>query len=162
MWAETAFAFPTQCISKFYLQSVRSCWGYGWDPSLRQLHPGYVRRRTCLSLPSTGSLYLPPTRTDCITITAALENWPLSIRTDGGPQFRTEFKDFCSSQGIIHELSSPYNPESNGLAEAAVKSLKSIVTRCTQLEENISHAIAAWRNTCRHYGYPPAQLFAYR
>ena len=53
------------------------------------------------------------------------------IRTDGGPQFRSEFKDFCASHGIQHELSSPYNPESNGLAEAAVKNLKSIVISST-------------------------------
>ena len=35
------------------------------------------------------------------------------------------------------------------LAEAAVKSLKSIITRCTQLGEDIPHAVAAWRNICR-------------
>ena len=58
--------------------------------------------------------------------------WPTHIRANGGPQFRTEFKDFCLSHGITHELSSPYNPESNGLAETAVKNLKSIVIRCTE------------------------------
>ena len=48
------------------------------------------------------------------TVTMALENWfndfgwPSNNRTDGRPQFRTKFKDFCSSQGIEHELSSPY------------------------------------------------------
>ena len=73
--------------------------------------------------------------------------WPTHIRTDSRPQFRTEFKDFCLSHGITHKLSSHYNPESNGLAEAAVKNLKSIVTRCTEKGENIQHAIAAWRNT---------------
>ena len=52
--------------------------------------------------------------------------WPTHIRTDGGPQFRSEFKEFCTAHGITHELSSPYNPESNGLAEAAVKSLKGL------------------------------------
>ena len=64
----------------------------------------------------------------------------------GRPQFRSEFRSFCSSHSITHELYSPYNPESNGQAEAAVKSLKSIVTWCTQLEE---HAIVAWRITSR-------------
>ena len=69
--------------------------------------------------------------------------WPTHIRTDGGP----------------HKLSSPYNPESNGLAEAAVKNLKSIVLRCTEKGENIQHAIAVWRNTSRQDGSSPAQLF---
>ena len=58
--------------------------------------------------------------------------WPKHIRTDGGPQFRSEFKEFCAAHGIKHELSSPYNPESNGLAETAVKSLKGIVLQCTE------------------------------
>ena len=55
--------------------------------------------------------------------------WPLFIRSDNGPQFRSEFGYFCTSHGITHELSSPYNPESNGLAEAAVKNMKSLVLR---------------------------------
>ena len=63
--------------------------------------------------------------------------WPTHIRTDGGPQFRSEFKEFCTEHGITHELSSPYNPESNGLAEVAVKSLKGIVLRCTEREAKI-------------------------
>ena len=42
--------------------------------------------------------------------------WPLSIRMDGGPQFRSEFKTFCAAHDISHELSSPYHPESNGHA----------------------------------------------
>ena len=60
--------------------------------------------------------------------------WPTHIRTDGGPKFRSEFRSFCSLHGITHELSSPYNPESNGLAEAALKSLKSIVTGAKGLQ----------------------------
>ena len=43
-----------------------------------------------------------------------------SIRSDGGPQCRSEFK----THGIIHEVSSPYNSQSNGHVEAAVKNVK--------------------------------------
>ena len=104
-------------------------------------------------------------KTDTRTIIHHLEEWfndygwPTHIRTDGGPQFRSEFKEFCAAHGIQHELSSPYNPESNGLAEAAVKNLKGIVIRCTEKGENIHQAIAAWRNTARQDGSSPAQLF---
>ena len=44
---------------------------------------------------------------------------PFAIGTDGGPQFRGPFKEFCKSMGIIHEQSSGYRPQSNGHAEAA-------------------------------------------
>ena len=53
-----------------------------------------------------------------------LLGWPSSIRSDGGPQFRGDFVSFCQQHGIRHELSAPYNPKSNGLAEAGVKSVK--------------------------------------
>ena len=78
--------------------------------------------------------------------------WPKYIRSDGGPQFRKEFADFCKSNGMNHELSSPYNPESNSLAEAAVKNMKAIVTRCNKLGEDTDTAIAAWCNCplCRN------------
>ena len=85
--------------------------------------------------------------------------WPTTIRTDGGPQYRTEFSSFCRTYGIKHELSSAYNPESNGLAESAVKSMKSLVSRCSRAGQPLPQAIAAWRNMAREDGYSPAQLF---
>ena len=58
----------------------------------------------------------------------------ISCRTDGGPQFRGPqfrgpFKEYCNSKGIIHEISSPYNPQSNGHAEAAVKTAKHLLIK---------------------------------
>ena len=88
--------------------------------------------------------------------------WPLVIRSDNGPQFHSEFSFFCQAHGITHELSSPYNPESNGLAEATVKNMKSLVLRCKSKGENFNHALAAWRNMVRQDGTSPAQLFFVR
>ena len=104
-------------------------------------------------------------RTDTSTVIGQLSDWftevgwPMTIRTDGGPQFRTEFSLFCDKNSIKHELSSPYNPEYNGLAEAAVKNIKSIITRCNKEGENLKLAIAAWRNMARTDGVSPSQLF---
>ena len=104
-------------------------------------------------------------RTDMATVTGQLADWftefgwPSAIRTDGSPQFRNEFSHFCNQNSIKHELSSPCNPESNGLAEAAVKNIKSIITRCNREKENLKLAIAAWRNMARTDATSLSQLF---
>ena len=85
--------------------------------------------------------------------------WPVVIRSDGGPQFRQEFAEFCKNNSISHELSSPYNPESNGLAESAVKNLKSLVLKCNEDKTNLQSAITAWRNMAREDGITPSQAF---
>ena len=75
--------------------------------------------------------------------------WPSYIRLDGRPQFRGEFAKYCTANSIKHKLASAYNPESNGLAEAAVKDMKSLISRCTRVKEM---AIAAWRNMAKDDG----------
>ena len=99
------------------------------------------------------------------TVAAKLNSWFVEygyveyIRTDGGPQFQRDFKAYCDKHHIHHKLSSPYNPELNGLAEAAVKNMKSLILRCADRKEELSTAIAAWRNMARADGVSPAQLF---
>ena len=58
-----------------------------------------------------------------------------------------------------HVLSSAYNPELNSLAEAALKNMKSLISRCISAKESIPLAIAAWRNMARDDRYLPSQLF---
>ena len=58
--------------------------------------------------------------------------WPTSIRNDGGPQFCGDFPKFCLKKNIKHKLSAPYNPKSNSLAEAGIKSVKNILKKCYQ------------------------------
>ena len=58
------------------------------------------------------------------------------IRSDVGPQFRSEFDNFCASKNITHELASPYNPQSNGLAENAVKQAKHLLIKSLENNEN--------------------------
>ncbi|XP_066974325.1 uncharacterized protein [Macrobrachium rosenbergii] len=53
---------------------------------------------------------------------------PLRLRTDGGPQFTSsEFWDFMEPWGVQHVVTSPYYPQSNGHAEATVKSIKHLI-----------------------------------
>ena len=104
-------------------------------------------------------------KTTTEAVTKRLRSWfidlgfPHTIRSDGGPQFRTDFQLFCESNGIKHELASAYHPQSNGLAEAAVKSAKHLLIKCSQENEDFDLALATWRNTPRADGYSPAQLF---
>ena len=84
--------------------------------------------------------------------------WPRSIRSDGGPQFRGEFSSFCEKNNIKHELSAPYNPRSNGLAESAVKIVKNIFKKCSEENGDPERALYEWRNLPRDHGYSPAQL----
>ena len=53
---------------------------------------------------------------------------PQSLRTDGGPCFKSqEFKDWCDKLGIVPDKSSPHNHRSNGHAEANVKKCKELL-----------------------------------
>lgn len=85
--------------------------------------------------------------------------FPLRIRSDGGPQFRTEFGKFCDKFAIVHELSSPHHSQSNGLAEAAVKQVKYLLGKCRAGKENFDLALLEWRNTPGASGATPAVLF---
>ena len=88
-----------------------------------------------------------------------LLGWPKVIRSDNGPQFQSEFKEFCKEHGIKHELSSPYNSQSNGLAESAVKNTKFLLAKCKREQEDYQKALLNFRNTPRADGTSPAQLF---
>ncbi len=85
--------------------------------------------------------------------------WPASIRTDGGPQFRKSFTEFCEEHSVLHETSSPHNPRSNGLAESAVKNMKFLLKKTIERKEDFEAALLEWRNVPREDGVSPAQLF---
>ena len=69
---------------------------------------------------------------------------PVRLITDNGPQFiSTEYKQFASEYGFEHVTSSPYWPQGNGKAEAAVK----IVKRMYQKNKDIHLALLDYRNT---------------
>ena len=56
---------------------------------------------------------------------------PEEILTDNGKSFTSvwttgthKFDEFCEANGVIHKLTRPYYPESNGKAEALIKTIK--------------------------------------
>ena len=103
-------------------------------------------------------------KTTTSDITKLLTKWfqdfgfPQVIRSDGGPQFRSEFESYCKSHNIVHELSSPYNPRSNGLAESAVKNVKTLLKKCLAEKQDFATALTEFRNFERQDGFSPAEM----
>ena len=83
--------------------------------------------------------------------------------SDGGPQFTSHhFADFLQTWGVTHVTSSPHYPQSNGKAEATVKSMKKIISAAWTGHsvnwDQFSRALLQYRNTpCRKDGLSPAQ-----
>ena len=105
------------------------------------------------------------TITNSANIIKILTNWfnilgfPKIIRSDGGPQFRSEFDVFCNDNNIKHELLSPYNPSSNGLAEQAVKTAKHLLINCSSEKYNFQEALQMWRCFPQKNCFSPAEMF---
>ncbi|XP_068227654.1 uncharacterized protein [Palaemon carinicauda] len=88
---------------------------------------------------------------------------PLRLRTDGGPQFTSaEFKDFMKRWGVRHMVTSPHYPQSNGHAEAAVKSIKHLILKTAPSgnidNEDFDCVLLELRNTPNFTGCSPAQI----
>ena len=88
---------------------------------------------------------------------------PDILWTDRGPQFMAhQFQSFAQQWGFKHLTSTPYYPQSNGKAEATVKSMKKIIRtswRGSRLDEDsLCRALLQYRNTpSRKDGLSPAQ-----
>ena len=60
---------------------------------------------------------------------------PNVIVSDGGPQYTSiEFKDFMKQWQIEHKVSSPRNPQSNGMAERCVQTMKASLMKTLEEE----------------------------
>jgi hypothetical protein len=64
---------------------------------------------------------------DFITLFITTYSAPVIIYSYGDPQFRDEFNEFCKKWSIKQVKSSPHYPQSNGVAELAVKEMKTII-----------------------------------
>ncbi|XP_050710137.1 uncharacterized protein LOC126994907 [Eriocheir sinensis] len=88
---------------------------------------------------------------------------PLRLRTDGGPQFTSSaFKQFLTRWGVRHTVTSPHYPQSNGHAEAAVKSMKHLIMKVAPTGnidcEDFDRGLLEVRNTPNRSGRSPAQI----
>ena len=83
---------------------------------------------------------------------------PRSMRIDGGPQYCTEFKEWCKEKGIEHSVTSPYNPQSNCHAEGTVKQAKFLLKKCQWNMDTFHFALSEWRNAPHADGVSPSDL----
>ena len=109
----------------------------------------------------------PPTATSMINVIRRyFTTWgiPMKFRSDGGPQFASRaMRDFLKHWGVNQVFSAPYFPSSNGIAEAAVRCAKHIVStvgyqKTAMDTDDWAQALLEWRNTPRVYGKSPAEL----
>jgi len=70
-----------------------------------------------------------------------------------------EFRRFAEKYDFQHTTSSPHYPQSNGRAEAAVKTIKKLFEKATEDREDPHLALLAFRNTpTEQLGASPAQI----
>ncbi|TRY80553.1 hypothetical protein TCAL_13617, partial [Tigriopus californicus] len=104
---------------------------------------------------------------DTSTLLKHLQEWflnwgiPTEIRSDGGPQFRSQFSEFCILNNIHHTSSSPYNPRSNGHAEFAVKQMKNLLSKSSTWND-FRERLREFRNTPNNSGFSPAHWVFFR
>ena len=87
------------------------------------------------------------------------------LYSDNGPQYSSEeFQKFAREWGFNHVTSSPYHPQSNGLAERAVRSAKDLLEKCKRDGTDINLAMLNQRNTPRDevLGSPAQRLMSRR
>ena len=85
---------------------------------------------------------------------------PKTIISDGGTQFTSqEFKDFTSLWHIEHRTSSPRYPQSNGLAERFVQTIKISLKKTLAAGEDVEMALLMYRTMPLNHNLPsPAEL----
>lgn len=80
---------------------------------------------------------------------------PEEFVLDNGPQFSSHaFAVFMAHHGITHRTSSPHNAQSNGVAERAIRTIKTMLMK----SESCHDVLLAYRSTPLQCGFSPAQL----
>ena len=85
---------------------------------------------------------------------------PNTIVSDGGPPYTSvEFKDFMKDWQIEHKVSLPRNPQSNGMAERCVQTMKASLQKTMEEGEDVNLALLMYKTTLLSHSLPsPAEL----
>ena len=85
---------------------------------------------------------------------------PSVIVSDGDPQYTTrEFQDLTKHWQIEHRLSSSRNPQSNGMMEHFVQTMKASLIKTIEEGEGVDLALLTYKTTPLNHKLPsPAEL----
>ncbi|KAF4518755.1 hypothetical protein B566_EDAN006159 [Ephemera danica] len=110
----------------------------------------------------TGESYSAKTAIVCLRGMFATHGIPDELVSDNAPAFRAEeFRDFMDQNLIIHIRVVPYQPASNGLAERAVQTIKSMLHKVPvqRWKYELPNILLALRSTpSAATGRTPAEL----
>ena len=88
---------------------------------------------------------------------------PSELVSDNGSQYKSKtFKQFSKQWEFTHTTSSPRYSRSNGLAESAVKTVKTMIKKCIATNTDVKKGLLAIRNTPLSCGASPAELLMNR
>ena len=114
--------------------------------------------------PIIAALNAPPTAAatiDKLKVIFTMFGCPSRLFSDGGRQFTAQdTQDFLRRWGVTHRLSSAHYPQSNGLAESAVKALKTLLLKTGGRfnSEQFNEGLLELRNSPRPGGKSPAEI----
>lgn len=84
---------------------------------------------------------------------------PSEVFTDNGPQFsNVNFRNFAEEWNFVHTTSSPHYPQSNGLVEKSVQTVKRLMHKAKESGTDFYQGLLAYRTTPLECGMSPAQL----
>ncbi|XP_037398305.1 uncharacterized protein K02A2.6-like [Pygocentrus nattereri] len=148
------------------------------DKPWRRIHIDYAgpwMGRMCLILVDAYSkwidAYSVSNSTSAVTIECLRRSFsqhgiPEIIVSDNGTCFTSEqFQEFAEKNGIRHITTAPYHPSSNGLAERAVQTFKSLMKKMAgdSIETKMSRALFSYRIIPQSTtGKSPAELLSGR
>ena len=84
---------------------------------------------------------------------------PEEVLSDNGPQYSSyQYKQFSDEWGFKHVTSSPYYPQSNGLAERCVQTVKKLLKKAFENGDDPYLALLSYRNTSTSKSTSPAEM----
>lgn len=97
---------------------------------------------------------------DFLSKCCQVPGYPAVLRSDGGPQFREEFHQWCNAHNIHHSTSDPGAPWTNGHGESAVACAQKLLDKNNgAYNRELKDSLLEWNNTPRQDGFTPSEMF---